>query len=57
MKFTDDWRITLGITLGVLVFSGVMVVMGKTVDQAWLTIQAITGVVIGASAWIASRPR
>lgn len=48
-KWSDDWRITLGITLGMLCFSAYCVVTDTTPEQAWLTIQVITGICIGGS--------
>ena len=46
-SWSNDWRITLGITLGVLVFCGACAWFDKGADHAWLTIQIVTSVAIG----------
>ena len=43
-----DWRIRLGIVLGVLVFSGTMAALDIHADEAWWTIRIITLGMLGA---------
>ena len=43
----SDWRIRLGITLGVLVFCFYAIVTGLATTEAWTTINIITVAALG----------
>lgn len=45
-----DWRIRLGITLGILVFSMGLIALDKHVDEAWETVRFVLAVMLLAGA-------